>query len=63
MPTFVRRDRTRSFHLGDQPRNLIPGYKNYGALIADGTYDPAGFTVALGLKDIRLALAYKSPPD
>lgn len=34
-----------------------PVYKSYGALIADETYDPAGFTVALGLKDIRLALA------
>jgi 3-hydroxyisobutyrate dehydrogenase-like beta-hydroxyacid dehydrogenase len=35
----------------------VPVYKTYGALIASETYDPAGFTVALGLKDIRLALA------
>jgi 3-hydroxyisobutyrate dehydrogenase-like beta-hydroxyacid dehydrogenase len=34
-----------------------PVYKTYGALIAAGSYEPAGFTVALGLKDIRLALA------
>jgi 3-hydroxyisobutyrate dehydrogenase-like beta-hydroxyacid dehydrogenase len=34
-----------------------PVYKNYGALIAAERYTPAGFTVALGLKDISLALA------
>jgi 3-hydroxyisobutyrate dehydrogenase-like beta-hydroxyacid dehydrogenase len=34
-----------------------PVYKSYGALIATQHYQPAGFTVALGLKDIRLALA------
>jgi len=33
-----------------------PVYKTYGAMIADEAYEPAGFTVALGLKDIRLAL-------
>jgi 3-hydroxyisobutyrate dehydrogenase-like beta-hydroxyacid dehydrogenase len=34
-----------------------PVYNNYGAIIADETYEPAGFKMALGFKDIRLALA------
>ena len=34
-----------------------PVYKTYGALIADGTFQPAGFAAPLGFKDIRLALA------
>lgn len=34
-----------------------PVYKNYGALIADRRYEPAGFRLELGLKDVRLALA------
>ncbi|HZO22306.1 MAG TPA: NAD(P)-dependent oxidoreductase [Steroidobacteraceae bacterium] len=34
-----------------------PVYKGYGALIAEERYQPAGFAVTLGLKDIRLALA------
>src|ERR1700731_1541238 len=34
-----------------------PVYKSYGALIADEKYEPAGFKMALGFKDIRLALA------
>jgi 3-hydroxyisobutyrate dehydrogenase-like beta-hydroxyacid dehydrogenase len=34
-----------------------PIYKTYGGLIADEKFDPAGFKLALGLKDIRLALA------
>jgi 3-hydroxyisobutyrate dehydrogenase-like beta-hydroxyacid dehydrogenase len=33
-----------------------PAYKTYGALIANQQYEPAGFSMALGLKDIRLAL-------
>ena len=33
-----------------------PVYKNYGALIADGKYQPAGFRLELGLKDIRSVL-------
>jgi len=33
-----------------------PAYKTYGALIANEHYEPAGFRMALGLKDIRLAL-------
>jgi 3-hydroxyisobutyrate dehydrogenase-like beta-hydroxyacid dehydrogenase len=34
-----------------------PVYKTYGGLIADEKYQPAGFRLRLGLKDIRLALA------
>jgi 3-hydroxyisobutyrate dehydrogenase-like beta-hydroxyacid dehydrogenase len=32
-------------------------YKTYGALIADGIFEPAGFAAPLGHKDIRLTLA------
>lgn len=34
-----------------------PVYKTYGSLIAGETYQPAGFQLPLGLKDVRLALA------
>jgi 3-hydroxyisobutyrate dehydrogenase-like beta-hydroxyacid dehydrogenase len=34
-----------------------PVYKVYGALIAEGKYEPVGFRMALGLKDARLVLA------
>jgi len=34
-----------------------PVYKFYGALIADGAFEPAGFAAPLGLKDVKLALA------
>ncbi|GJE28229.1 NAD(P)-dependent oxidoreductase [Methylobacterium organophilum] len=34
-----------------------PVYKGYGALIAEKRYEPPGFTMRLGAKDIRLALA------
>jgi len=34
-----------------------PAYKLYGKLIVDQSYDRAGFTTVLGLKDIKLALA------
>jgi 3-hydroxyisobutyrate dehydrogenase-like beta-hydroxyacid dehydrogenase len=33
-----------------------PAYKGYGALIAEKRYEPVGFKLTLGLKDIRLAL-------
>ena len=33
-----------------------PVYKGYGASIAANTYEPAGFKLRLGLKDVRLAL-------
>ncbi|MCT9127023.1 NAD(P)-dependent oxidoreductase [Cupriavidus gilardii] len=34
-----------------------PVYKGYGKAIAEERFEPAGFKLALGLKDIRLALA------
>jgi 3-hydroxyisobutyrate dehydrogenase-like beta-hydroxyacid dehydrogenase len=34
-----------------------PIYKNYGGSIANETFEPAGFALKLGLKDIRLGLA------
>ena len=34
-----------------------PIYKTYGNLIADEKYQPAGFKIRLGLKDMKLALA------
>lgn len=33
-----------------------PAYKGYGAAIAADVFEPAGFKLALGLKDIRLAM-------
>jgi 3-hydroxyisobutyrate dehydrogenase-like beta-hydroxyacid dehydrogenase len=33
-----------------------PAYANYGRIIADEQFEPAGFALKLGLKDIRLAL-------
>ena len=33
-----------------------PVYKTYGGLILEGKFEPAGFVVAIGLKDIRLVL-------
>jgi 3-hydroxyisobutyrate dehydrogenase-like beta-hydroxyacid dehydrogenase len=33
-----------------------PVYANYGRMIADQQFEPAGFALKLGLKDIRLAL-------
>ncbi|GLK54106.1 3-hydroxyisobutyrate dehydrogenase-like beta-hydroxyacid dehydrogenase [Methylopila capsulata] len=33
-----------------------PAYQGYGAAIASGTFEPAGFKLSLGLKDVRLAL-------
>jgi len=33
-----------------------PAYKNYGAIIAEQRYEPAAFRLALGLKDVNLAL-------
>lgn len=34
-----------------------PVYRNYGAQIAERRYEPAGFRLVLGLKDVGLALA------
>ncbi len=40
-----------------------PIYKTYGNLIADEKYQPAGFKLRLGLKDMRLALAAAEAVD
>ncbi len=40
-----------------------PVYKTYGGLIADEKYQPAGFRMRLGLKDIRLAIAAAEGAD
>jgi 3-hydroxyisobutyrate dehydrogenase-like beta-hydroxyacid dehydrogenase len=40
-----------------------PVYKTYGAIIAEDKYEPVGFKLALGLKDIRLALAVADAHD
>ena len=40
-----------------------PVYKTYGNLIADEKYQPAGFKLRLGLKDVRLALAAAEAVD
>jgi 3-hydroxyisobutyrate dehydrogenase-like beta-hydroxyacid dehydrogenase len=34
-----------------------PAYKNYGKLMVERTYEPAQFSMVLGLKDVELALA------
>ena len=33
-----------------------PVYANYGRMIADEKFEPAGFALRLGLKDVRLVL-------
>jgi len=40
-----------------------PVYKTYGNLIAEEKYQPAGFKLRLGLKDLRLALAAAEAVD
>ncbi len=38
---------------------IFPGpvYSGYGGMVAERRYEPAGFRLALGLKDVNLALA------
>jgi 3-hydroxyisobutyrate dehydrogenase-like beta-hydroxyacid dehydrogenase len=33
-----------------------PVYANYGRIVADEQFEPAGFALKLGLKDVRLVL-------
>ena len=35
----------------------VPVYRGYGDMIGKQQYEPAGFDLVLGLKDVRLALA------
>ena len=56
----------QTFVAGDEPWHLFldvmnalfgsPVYANYGRAIADGQFEPAGFALKLGLKDVRLAV-------
>ena len=34
-----------------------PAYRNYGKLMVERAYEPAQFSMTLGLKDVELALA------
>ena len=38
-----------------------PVYENYGGIIAEQKFEPAGFKMRLGLKDVRLVLAAAMP--
>jgi 3-hydroxyisobutyrate dehydrogenase-like beta-hydroxyacid dehydrogenase len=49
-------DRTKIAELFGQTLFACPVYQNYGRMIASQTYEPAGFKLSLGLKDITLAL-------
>jgi 3-hydroxyisobutyrate dehydrogenase-like beta-hydroxyacid dehydrogenase len=49
-------DRTQIANLFGQTLFACPIYQNYGRLIAQQQYEPAGFKLSLGLKDVTLAL-------
>jgi 3-hydroxyisobutyrate dehydrogenase-like beta-hydroxyacid dehydrogenase len=49
-------DRTQVANLFGQTLFACPIYQNYGRMIAQQQYEPAGFKLALGLKDVTLAL-------
>lgn len=49
-------DRTQLAELFGQTLFACPIYQNYGRLIAQEAYEPAGFKLALGLKDVTLVL-------
>jgi 3-hydroxyisobutyrate dehydrogenase-like beta-hydroxyacid dehydrogenase len=40
-----------------------PAYRGYGALITERKFEPAGFRLKLGFKDVRLALAASEAAD
>jgi 3-hydroxyisobutyrate dehydrogenase-like beta-hydroxyacid dehydrogenase len=50
-------DRQRYFELLTSTLFTGPVFTNYGGLIAQQKFEPAGFAAPLGEKDIRLALA------
>jgi 3-hydroxyisobutyrate dehydrogenase-like beta-hydroxyacid dehydrogenase len=50
-------DAHRYIHILTNTLFSAPVYKTYGGIIADERYEPAGFSMTLGLKDVRLALA------
>jgi len=49
-------DRTQIANLFGQTLFACPIYQNYGRMIAQQQYEPAGFKLSLGLKDVTLAL-------
>lgn len=49
-------DRTEIANLFGQTLFACPIYQNYGRMIAQQQYEPAGFKLSLGLKDVTLAL-------
>lgn len=49
-------DKTGFLELVTSTVFAAPVYKGYGQAIADERFEPAGFKLALGLKDVRLAL-------
>ena len=49
-------DRTQVAELFGQTLFACPIYQNYGRMIAQQQYQPAGFKLSLGLKDVTLAL-------
>jgi 3-hydroxyisobutyrate dehydrogenase-like beta-hydroxyacid dehydrogenase len=49
-------DRRRYLDVLTSTLFTAPVYKTYGALIAEGKFEPAGFAAPLGQKDIRLTL-------
>lgn len=49
-------DRTAVANLFGQTLFACPIYQNYGRMIAQQQYEPAGFKLSLGLKDVTLAL-------
>ena len=49
-------DRTKLASMFGQTLLACPGYQTYGETIAQERYQPAGFTVSLGLKDANLVL-------
>jgi len=49
-------ERTKIADLLTQTLFACPVYQNYGRMIAQEQYEPAGFKLSLGLKDVTLAL-------
>lgn len=49
-------DRTQVAELFGKTLFACPIYQNYGRMIAQQQYEPAGFKLSLGLKDVTLAL-------
>ncbi|HEY9821689.1 MAG TPA: NAD-binding protein [Candidatus Sericytochromatia bacterium] len=49
-------ERSQVAELFGQTLFACPIYQNYGRLIAQEQYEPAGFKLSLGLKDVELTL-------